>query len=166
MPLVEQEMPTLLEHQSSPPIFSGVRVTRSLVLYVCFVDRCLSFCTFSFGHCVVCSSSIYGFWLPLWYLQTLLRLFHFHLVETLMTSFRALKNRSVLTGPSWSWSHGSWIYIYLCNQFLSTLKFEPRSWRCVLYTTVCDQVYQWLATGRWFFRVLRFPPPIKLTATI
>jgi hypothetical protein len=28
------------------PGFSGVRVTRSLVLYVCFVDRCLSFCTF------------------------------------------------------------------------------------------------------------------------
>ena len=25
-----------------------------------------------FGHCVVCSSSIYGFWLHLWYLQTLL----------------------------------------------------------------------------------------------
>jgi hypothetical protein len=54
------------------PGFSGVRVTRSLVLYLCFVDRCLSFCTFSFGHCVICSSSIYGFWLPLWYLQTLL----------------------------------------------------------------------------------------------
>jgi hypothetical protein len=29
------------------------------------------FCTFSFGLCVVCSSSIYRFWLPLWYLQTL-----------------------------------------------------------------------------------------------
>jgi hypothetical protein len=43
------------------PAFSEVPVTRSLVLYVCFVDRCLSFCTFSFGHCVVCSSSIYGF---------------------------------------------------------------------------------------------------------
>jgi hypothetical protein len=28
---------------------------------------------FSFGQCVVCSSSIYGFWLPLWYLQTLFR---------------------------------------------------------------------------------------------
>jgi hypothetical protein len=54
------------------PVFSGVHVTRSLVLYVCFVDRCLSFCTFSFGHCVVCSSSIYELWLPLWYLQTLL----------------------------------------------------------------------------------------------
>ena len=30
-----------------------------------------SFCTFSFGHCVVCSA-IYGFWLSLLYLQTLL----------------------------------------------------------------------------------------------
>jgi hypothetical protein len=26
--------------------FSCVRVTRSLVLYVCYVDRCLSFCPF------------------------------------------------------------------------------------------------------------------------
>ena len=62
--LLEQELLTLPEDLSSPPVFSGVRVTRSLVLYVCFDDRCLSFCTFSFGHCVVCSSSIYGFWLP------------------------------------------------------------------------------------------------------
>jgi hypothetical protein len=73
VPLVEQELLILPEHLSSPPVFSGVRVTRSLVLYVCFVDRCLSFCTFSFGHCVVCSSSIYGFWLPLCYIQTLLK---------------------------------------------------------------------------------------------
>ena len=55
--LVEQELLILPKHLSSP----RVRVTRSLVLYVCLVDRCLSFCTFSFGHCVVCSSSIYGF---------------------------------------------------------------------------------------------------------
>ena len=54
-----QELPTLPEHLSSLPVFSGVRLTRSLVLCVCFVDRCLSFCTFSFGHYVVCSSSIY-----------------------------------------------------------------------------------------------------------
>jgi hypothetical protein len=39
---------------NSPPILSGVRVTRYLVLYLCFVDRCLSFCTFSSGHCVGC----------------------------------------------------------------------------------------------------------------
>jgi len=54
VPLVEQELLTLPEHLSSPPVFSGVRVTRSLVLCVCFVDR-LSYCPFSFGHCVVCS---------------------------------------------------------------------------------------------------------------
>jgi hypothetical protein len=72
LPLVEQGLLTLAEHLSSPPVFSEVRVTPSLVLYICFVDRCLSFCTCSSGHFVVCSS-IYGFWLPLWYLQTLLK---------------------------------------------------------------------------------------------
>ena len=69
---MEQELPTLPERLSLPPVFSGVRVARSLVLYACLVDDCLSFCTFSFGHGVVCSSSIYGFCQPLWYLQTLL----------------------------------------------------------------------------------------------
>ena len=52
-------------------VFSGTRVTRSFALYVCLVDRCFCFCTFSFRHCVVCYL-IYGFWLPLWSLQTLL----------------------------------------------------------------------------------------------
>ena len=33
VPLVEQEMLTLPEHPSSSPVFSRVRVTRSLVLY-------------------------------------------------------------------------------------------------------------------------------------
>ena len=46
MPLVEHTLP---EHLSSPPVLSGVRVTLSLVSGVCSVDRCFSFCTFSFG---------------------------------------------------------------------------------------------------------------------
>jgi hypothetical protein len=46
VPLVEQEIFTYLEYPSSPPVFSGVRVARSLVLCVWFVDRCLSFCPF------------------------------------------------------------------------------------------------------------------------
>ena len=37
VPLVEQELSILLEHLSSPPVFSGACVTRSLVLCVCFV---------------------------------------------------------------------------------------------------------------------------------
>ena len=32
--------------------WGSIRVTISLVLCVCFVDRCLSFCPFPFGHCV------------------------------------------------------------------------------------------------------------------
>ena len=42
VPLVEQELPTLLEHLSSPTILHVVRVTGSLVLCECFVGRCLS----------------------------------------------------------------------------------------------------------------------------
>ena len=30
-----------------------------------FVDRCLTFCPFSFGHCIVCSPLIYDFWLSI-----------------------------------------------------------------------------------------------------
>jgi hypothetical protein len=43
--------------------------------FICIFCRSLlvlfGFCTFSYGHCVVCSS-IYRFWLPFWHLQTLL----------------------------------------------------------------------------------------------
>jgi len=75
MPLVEQELLTLPEHLNLPPAFSGVHVTQSLVLCVCFLDRCFFFCPFSFGRYVVCSSLLFRFWLPLWYLQTLLCMF-------------------------------------------------------------------------------------------
>ena len=55
------ELTTLPEHTSSPPVFSGVGVIQSLVLYVWFVDRCLPFYSVSFVHCVVWSASIHGF---------------------------------------------------------------------------------------------------------
>jgi hypothetical protein len=94
VPLVKQELFTLPEHMSSTPVFSGVHITRSLVVCVCFVYRCLSFCTFSFGHCVVCSSSIYGFWLPLWYLQSSLQMIkwqykNYHTVCTVLQLIKA-----------------------------------------------------------------------------
>ena len=69
-----------------------------------------------------------------------------------------------------SWSYGSWIYNYLCNQCLSPLtlwvkapllswyninyviKFVSDLWQVsgFLYTTLCDKVCQWLMTGQWF----------------
>ena len=51
-------------YPSEAPKFTPVLVgfvLLDLLLYVWFVDRCLSFCSFSFRHSVVCSSSIYGF---------------------------------------------------------------------------------------------------------
>ena len=56
VPLVKQELLTIPEHLSSPPGLVGF-VLHNLVLCVHFVDSYLSFCTFSFGHCVVRSSS-------------------------------------------------------------------------------------------------------------
>ena len=40
--LMEQELSNLPLHPSSPPVFIGVRVTQSLPLCVCFVDRFFS----------------------------------------------------------------------------------------------------------------------------
>ena len=76
--LVEQELLSLPKYLSSPPVFSGVRVAWSLsvlcsVLYIVV-------CPVSFRHCVFCPSSIYGFWLPLWYIQT--TLFNLHQVRS------------------------------------------------------------------------------------
>jgi len=51
---------------SSPPVFSGVRFTRSLVLCVCFVDRCLSFCTFFFWP--LCCLFFFDIWILLTHL--------------------------------------------------------------------------------------------------
>ena len=36
---------------------------------------------------------------------------------------------------------------------VTSISFEPRSWRGILDTTLCDEVCQWLATGRWFSSV-------------
>jgi hypothetical protein len=42
--------------------------------------------------------------------------------------------------PSWSWSHGSWIYNYLCNQCLSPLTLCVRTpvMRGVLDAILCE----------------------------
>jgi hypothetical protein len=46
--------------------FSGFRVPQSIVCYVVFCRSLVG----SFGHFSVCPSSISGFWLLIWYLQT------------------------------------------------------------------------------------------------
>jgi hypothetical protein len=48
-----------------------------------------------------------------------------------------------------SWTYGSWIYNYQCNQCLSPIKLWVRILlRWGVLNTLCDKVCQWLATGR------------------
>ena len=61
----------LPEHLSWARVLVGFVLPRFVVVCVCFVDRCLFFCSFSFCHYIVRASSILGLWLFLWYLQTL-----------------------------------------------------------------------------------------------
>jgi hypothetical protein len=46
-----------------------------------------------------------------------------------------------------------WFIVATCTisaYHLLSCEFEPRSWRGVFDTTLCDKVCQWLATGKWF----------------
>jgi hypothetical protein len=125
---VEQELLTLSKNMSSPPVHSGVRVTRSLILFLCLVDRCLSFCPFSFGHCVVCPS-IYGFWLHLWYLQTLLTPERIYIEIPVLSAHLYLPFRV----PS-----------AMCPQFLVAKLTYPMPINCWLWE-ICVHVLKWIS---------------------
>jgi hypothetical protein len=58
--IVEQELLTLPEHQSSPPVFCGVLVARSFVFCLVLYREVFGLLSF-FGHCIVCPT-ICGFW--------------------------------------------------------------------------------------------------------
>jgi hypothetical protein len=80
---------------STHPQWAGPKVRSSslnpVVNLTVFSDLMSdNFCTFSFGHCVVYSSSKYGFWLPLWYLQTLLHCIRFVCLYSYFTYFTYL----------------------------------------------------------------------------
>jgi hypothetical protein len=67
---VEQQLPTLSKHSSSPPGFSRVSVARSLVFYVMFCRSLfvlLSFLFWPLGYLTF--FDLRRFCLPLWYLR-------------------------------------------------------------------------------------------------
>jgi hypothetical protein len=112
----------------------------------------------------VCSLSVYLISYCLFYfieVKNILLL----LVRSMLTIWRySMEYANHLESPGYkaivSWSYGSWIYHYLCNQCLSPLKLWVRTLfmvRCTRYNFI------WLATGRWFSPGT---PPMKLTATI
>ena len=73
-----------------------------------------------------------------------------------------------ILGPSWSWSYCSWIYNYLCNQWITTKIVTSNPDHGEVYSI---QYYLMkfgsdLRQVGGFLGVLQFPPLIKLTATI
>ena len=86
----------------------------------------LSFCPFSFGHCVVCPSSIYCFCLPLWYHQTLLVLLSFFFWPLRCLSFFDLW---ILITPLVSSNSSCTFVIFLFAITLSVLRFTASAYR-------------------------------------
>ena len=68
------------------PVFCGIPVAQYLV-FCKSLFALVSF--FSFGHCIVCLSSIYCFQLPLWYLQNCL------ILNTVSSSLNKTASRTV-----------------------------------------------------------------------
>ena len=68
---MEQYLPTLPEDMSSRPVLGRVLVAQSLFFCVMSCRFYFVLLSFSFDHCVVCPSLTFGFWLPLWYLLTI-----------------------------------------------------------------------------------------------
>ena len=93
---------------------------------------------------------------------------HHNIADILLKS--ALNtNQSINQGLLWS--YGSWIYNYICNQYLTPLMALMLRVRTPLKRGVLIQHYvikfvSDLLQGGGFPWVLRFPPPIKLSATI
>ena len=91
---VSQELLVLSSAPGFTPGFQWFRVARSLVLCVVFC-RSLSVYPFTIGHCIVCLSSMYGFWWILWDIQTFLiaiMLFNYHEGEWIFHSTFVLRH--------------------------------------------------------------------------
>ena len=149
----------LLSHVSSQlpdykaDVLRGVRVTRSLVLYVCFVDRCLPFCTFFWPLCflvffdirilitslVSSNSSCSPFNSYSRYNIAMTKLNVTVLVNLMLILQYTFNNE-------WATVGRDCMEVRFCKnltmyaQFLSTLAYQidSRLWRIVLNITICD----------------------------
>ena len=125
-------------HLNAPPVFSGVRVTRSLVLYVCFIDRCLSFCTFF-----------------VWPLCCLF-FFDIRILITPLVSSNSSCQLDIGTILQKNMSFIIWVSWWYNQQIKNSDDLKHVNW---FENVVLKQLSGFL----WVFQ---FRPPIKLTATI
>ena len=76
-------------------------------------------------------------------------------------SYRIYVHVHIVDGPSWSYSFVFTTACAISAYHHRICEFDPRSWRGILDTTICDKVCQWLTTGRWCLRVLWLHPSIN-----
>ena len=84
-------------------------------------------------------------WLSCW--VNSVALFDFH-ISFYMNQYLDKEHITLWEGLSRPWSYGSWIYNYLCNQFISPLMLWFRISIRAMCIILCDKVCQYLATGR------------------
>ena len=88
--------------------------------------------------------------------------FLFSIVFSLLLHVHLEESTTIITpSTTWSWSYGSWIYNYLCNQWVRIPQGEVYWIQHYVIKFVSD-----LRQVGGFFRILRFTPSIKLTSTI
>ena len=145
VPPVKQVLPTLPENLTSL-VLNEVHVAESSVFCVAFYGVFFVLLSVLFLDIVIVCLSINNFWL---------------IIYLVSSNFSDTKSSFIIKHVGSSWSYGSWIYNYLCNQCLSPLMLWVRIplRQGELDTTLCDKVCQSLAGG--FLVVLRFPPQIK-----
>ena len=106
--LVQQKLPTL-----PGQIFSGVRVTRSLVLSVCFVDRCLYF----FFWPLCCLS--FDFWILITSLVSSNSSWRYQREKTWFHSDRNLKCKFRITNTSDGFRNRHIVSIVKCSVYIT-----------------------------------------------
>ena len=127
-------------------------------MYALEIIVCSFVYTFSFGHCVVCSSAIYGFWLPLWYLKTLL-------IKVLPQRSLEFSRYSIFLSYSmWHWRYFVYLWWFLlfhlimnhANHMVSLSVFLcavvltlASSVRLLLFVFMCQNFICWCCPHSW-----------------
>ena len=164
---VDQELPTLPEHLSSPSIVSVFPVFSSVF---CVLFCRLLFVLLSFFLLAIVVSILLRFMASDYLFGIFKLVLQSHNLASLYLPIIDLQSCMVLFVQLILILLGLMCHVWLILQFvfwcIYSLLFESHSLQGILDTTSCDQVCQWLATGRWFSTGLPVSSPIKLSATI
>jgi hypothetical protein len=122
--VVEQELLTLPEHLSSPRVFSGVRVTRSIFSFICMFCRSLFvLCTFSLVIALSILLQFTDYDYPFGIFKHFLKVFHF--IKKTFNLHIAIEVKS-------------------CFHLLQLLDDRCPDKRNNVYITYCDQKKQYI----------------------